>query len=139
MKTRIYFYFRCFYSFFSNIKTQNNEKIFFFIHLKVFYLNHSANQTFRLFLTIFLAFYVHCKKKICSTEPSKKVPAISKSVRRGPEFQKRDKKIYETFKGSSRLSRERTFSYETIFKFRTGEKSLYKTFRVSYYPLMVSY
>jgi DNA helicase MCM8 len=65
----------------------------------------------------------HCKKKRCFTEPSKKVSEISKSLQRGPKSQKTDKKIYETFKGSSRVSRGRTFSYET-FRFRTGEKGL---------------
>jgi hypothetical protein len=59
---------------------------------------------------------MHCKKKRCFTEPPKKVPEISKSVQRGPQSQKTDKKIYETFKGSSRVSRGRTFSYETFFK-----------------------
>jgi hypothetical protein len=52
------------------------------------------------------------KKKNCLTEPPKKVPAISK---RSPQSQKTDKKIYGTFKGSSRVSRGRTFSYETFF------------------------
>jgi hypothetical protein len=58
---------------------------------------------------------IDCKKKIYSTEPLKKVPEISKSFQRGPKSQKTDKKIYETFRGSSRVSRGRTFSYEIFF------------------------
>ncbi len=50
----------------------------------------------------------------------------------GPKSQKKDKKIYETFKGASRVSAGRTFSCETFFKFRTAEKGLYKAFAVSY-------
>jgi len=49
-------------------------------------------------------------KKRCFTEPLKKVPEVSKSLQRGPKSQKTDKKIYETFKGSFRVSRGRTFS-----------------------------
>jgi hypothetical protein len=48
--------------------------------------------------------------------PQKKVPEISKSIQRGLQSQKTDKKIYEIFKGSSRVSRGRTFSYETFFQ-----------------------
>jgi len=35
---------------------------------------------------------LHCKKKIYSTEPLKKVPEISKSVQRGLKSQKTNKK-----------------------------------------------
>ncbi len=57
----------------------------------------------------------HCKKKRYFTEPPENVPKISKSVQRGSQSEKRIKKIYETFKGSARVSRGRTFSYETFF------------------------
>jgi hypothetical protein len=52
------------------------------------------------------------KKKRCFTEPPKKVPEMSKSIQIRSKSQKMDKKIYETFKGSSGVSRGRTFSYE---------------------------
>jgi hypothetical protein len=58
---------------------------------------------------------IHCKKKRCFTEPPKKVREMSKSIQIRPKSQKKNKKIYETFKGSSRVSRGRTFSYETFF------------------------
>jgi hypothetical protein len=66
------------------------------------------------FLTIFR--YKFTVKNRCFTELPKKVPEISKSIRRGPQSQKTDKKIYETFKGSSRVPRGRTLSYETFFQ-----------------------
>jgi hypothetical protein len=51
-----------------------------------------------------------------------------------PKSQKQNKKIYETFKGSSRVTVGRTFCYETFFKFRTSKKGFagkYETFKVS--------
>jgi hypothetical protein len=39
---------------------------------------------------------------------------MSKSVQMRQKSQKKDKNIYETFKGSLRVPGERTFSYETI-------------------------
>jgi hypothetical protein len=46
------------------------------------------------------------------------VPEISKSVQRSRKSQKKDKNIYETINGSSRVSRGRTIIYETFLKFR---------------------
>jgi hypothetical protein len=60
---------------------------------------------------------------------------MSKSIQRSPESQKKDKKIYETFKGSSRVSRGRNFACETFFKVPYSKKGFvrkYETFGVSY-------
>ncbi len=60
---------------------------------------------------------------------------MSKSVQRRRKSQKKDKNIYETFKGSSRVPGGGTFSCETFFKFRTAEKGFIEkdeAFRVSY-------
>jgi len=47
---------------------------------------------------------------------------MSKSVQMCPKFQKKDKTIYETFKGSFPDYKIGTFKYETFFKFRRTEK-----------------
>jgi hypothetical protein len=60
---------------------------------------------------------------------------MSKSVQRRRKSQKKEKNIYETFKGSFRVPAGRTFSCETFFKFRTAEKGFvgkYEAFRVLY-------
>jgi hypothetical protein len=63
---------------------------------------------------------------------------MPKSIQMRPKSQKKNKKIYETFKGSSRVSRGRTFFYETFFKFRTGEKGYTKPseFHITSYELL---
>jgi hypothetical protein len=50
----------------------------------------------------------------------------------GPKSQKKDNKIYKTYKGSSRVSRGESSPVKPFLKFRTAEKGLYKAFRVSY-------
>ncbi len=59
----------------------------------------------------------HSKINWCSTEPPKKVSSFQKSLQTCSQVQKHNKKFYKTFKGSSRVTVERSFSYETIFKF----------------------
>ena len=51
----------------------------------------------------------HTVKKRYYTEPIKKVLYISNSIQRRSGSQKMDKKMYETFKGFSRVHRDRTF------------------------------
>ncbi len=65
---------------------------------------------------------MHSKKNRFFTEPPKKVPEMSKSAQMRPKSQKKDKKIYETFKGYSPGHKLETFKYETFFKFRRAEK-----------------
>jgi hypothetical protein len=57
----------------------------------------------------------------------------------GPKSQKTDKKIYETFEGSSRVSAGRTFSYETFFLSSVQQKKVYikpLEFRIKPYKLL---
>jgi hypothetical protein len=54
-------------------------------------------------------------KKVFYRTP-KKVPEVSKSVERLSKSQKKDEKIYETFKGSSLGYKLGTFSCEAFFK-----------------------
>jgi len=49
---------------------------------------------------------------------------MSKSIQICPKCQKKDKKIYETLKGSSPGYKLETFKYETFFKCRRTEKGL---------------
>jgi hypothetical protein len=90
--------------------------------VEVFFLKWSLPSVYNL----------RSKKNWFFTEPSKKVPEMSKSVQRCTKSQKKDKKIYETFKGSYRVSRWRTFSYETCFKVRYSRKR----FRIKLYEIM---
>jgi hypothetical protein len=60
---------------------------------------------------------------------------MSKSAQRRPESQRKNKNIYETFKGSSVYPREEPSPAKPFFKFCTAEKGFvrkYETFRVSY-------
>ena len=59
---------------------------------------------------------LHSKNRRCSTEPPKRFRKSIKASKWGLKSQKKYKKIYETFKCSSRVSRGRTFSCETFFK-----------------------
>ncbi len=96
-------------------------------------------------------FSFHSKKKGYFTEPLKKVPQISESVQRSPKSQKKDKKFYKTFKGSSLGHTLGTFSYETFFKVPYSKKRFrrkntkplqfriipYETTRVQHETIMV--
>jgi hypothetical protein len=91
-------------------------------HRSVFNPDRHLYNCLRLVVTVYYLNRILRVKNICIVKkrgvlpnPQKKVPEISKSIQRGPESQKTDKKIYETFKGSSRVSRGRTFSYENFF------------------------
>jgi hypothetical protein len=42
----------------------------------------------------------HCKKRVVLLNPQKKVLEMSKSIQMHPHSQKKNKKIYETLKGS---------------------------------------
>jgi hypothetical protein len=75
--------------------------------IKSAYINHMKNNSKTAF--------VHSKKNWCSTEPPKKVSSLQKSLQTCSQFQNHNKKFYETFKGSSRVPVERSFSYETFF------------------------
>ncbi len=54
---------------------------------------------------------------------------MSNSVQMCPKFQKKDKKIYETFKGSFPGYKLETFKYDTFFKFRRTEKGFVEKMR----------
>jgi hypothetical protein len=57
----------------------------------------------------------------------------------GSKVSKKDKKIYETFKGSSRVSAGRTFSCETFFLSSVQQKKVYTKpleFRIKPYKLL---
>ena len=58
--------------------------------------------------------YVY-SKKIGFTEPVKKVPEMSKSIKRLRKSQKNDKKIYETLKGSDGGHKDETMLCESLF------------------------
>jgi hypothetical protein len=69
------------------------------------------------------------------TEPPKKVPEISKAFKETHSLKKRIKKSTEPLKVLPVYPEEEPSPKKPFFKFRTGEKGLYKTFRVSYYIL----
>jgi hypothetical protein len=60
---------------------------------------------------------------------------MSKSFQMYPKSQKKNKKFYETLKGSSRVTRRRTFFLETFLSYVQQKKGFvgkYETFRGSY-------
>ncbi len=60
---------------------------------------------------------------------------MSKSFQMYPKSQEKNKKFYETLKGSSRVTRGRTFFPRNLFKFRKAKKGFvgkYEIFKVSY-------
>ncbi len=65
---------------------------------------------------------MHCKKKRCSKELSKKVSDFWKRFQMHSTSGKHNAKFHETCKGSSRVSRGRTFFLRNFFKFRTAKK-----------------
>ena len=64
---------------------------------------------------------VHSKQKRNFTEPLKKVQQIRKSLQMCSKFQKKNKKIYRTFKGSSPGYTGRSFFLRNLFKFRRAK------------------
>ncbi len=81
---------------------------------------------------------LHCKKRGVSPNPQKRFRRFLKASKEDQSLKKRIKKIYENFKGSP-VYPGKNLLLRNLFKFRTGEKGVYKTLRVSYYTLMVSY
>jgi hypothetical protein len=58
---------------------------------------------------------LHFKKNRFLPNPQKRFRRCLKASKGVRSLKKRIEKIYETFKGSYRVSRLRTFSYETFF------------------------
>jgi hypothetical protein len=57
---------------------------------------------------------LHCKKRGVLPNPQNRFRRFLKASKEAQSLKKRIKKIYETFKGSSCVSRGRTFSYELL-------------------------
>ncbi len=79
--------------------------------------------------------FVHSKKIGVLPNPQKRFRRCLKVFKGVESLKKKDKNIYETFKGSSRGYTGRTFSCEIFFKFCTAEKGFvgkYEAFRVLY-------
>jgi hypothetical protein len=66
--------------------------------------------------------YIHSKKKKYFTEPQKRFGRCRKASKCIQRVKKRIKKFYETLKGSSRVTKGRTFFLRNLFKFRTAKK-----------------
>ena len=65
--------------------------------------------------------YMHSKQKRNFTEPLKKVRQMTKSLQMCSKFQKKNKKIRRTFKGSSPRYTGRSFFLRNLFKFRRAK------------------
>jgi hypothetical protein len=78
------------------------------------------------------------KKRGVLPNPQKRFLRFLKASKEDHSLKKRIKKSTKPLKVLSVYPREEPSPTKPFFKFRTGEKGLYKTFRVLYYTLMVS-
>ncbi len=78
---------------------------------------------------------MHCKKRGVLRNPKKGSGDFEKRPKRAKVSKKRIKKSTKPLKVLPVYPGEEPSPTKPFFKFRTGEKGLYKTFRVSYYIL----